>query len=119
MNKSLLKRLDGPAVAPFTSVLALPTYRAAIVAAWDNRANKAMTTATLAELTGMRPSHLSDYLSIDAVDRKGKERREMPAKYLPAFEAAVGNSFASQWFAIQAKLTILEAQIAESKAMAE
>lgn len=64
----------------------------------------------------MRPSHVAEYLSEVDTDEKGRERREMPAKYLPAFEEAIGNSFATQWLAMQSQLTVLEAQIAEQKA---
>ena len=109
-------RLDAPSVAPMSEVLGLKSFRAAVVAGWNQRRVKNMTRATLCELTGMRPAHVTDYLSDQEADEKGRERRQMPAKYLPAFEQAIGNSFATQWLAMQSQLTILEAQIAEQKA---
>ena len=94
----------------------IKTYRDAIRYGWEHRQIQNMTQATLAEKTGMRPSHVPDYLAESDVDKKGRDRREMPARYIPAFEKAVGNSFASQWLAMQSQLTILEAMIADQKA---
>jgi len=113
---TLLERLDGPSVAPISHILRLPTFRAAVVTAWKHRKFLNMTKTSLCERTGMRPSHVTEYLADHEFDEKGRELREMPAKYLPKFEEAIGNSFASQWLAVQSKLTILESQIAEQKA---
>lgn len=69
---------------------------------WIKRQNKTMTQRTLAEMAGLYPSQVSDYLSDDDT------RREMPAKYIPAFERVCGNTAISQWLAWQAKLTVME-----------
>jgi len=107
----LHERTNGPAVVSIADIRAILTYSDAIRFGWENRQIKNMTRATLAELTGIRPSHLSDYLNPCRVDKHGRELREMPAKYIPAFEQAVGNTFASQWLAMQSQLTILEAMM--------
>lgn len=113
----LMPRLDAPSVVPMSIILEIRSFRDAVRAAWRNRRVKNMTRSTLCERTGMRPSHVADYLSDLDVDESGRELRDMPVKYLPAFEEAVGNSFASQWIAMQSQLTVLEAQIAEQKAV--
>lgn len=110
-----MQRLDAPSVAPLSVVLKVKNYREACRAALK-LGPKNMTIAMLCQLTGMRPSHATEYFRDSETDRRGRELRDMPAKYIPAFEEAIGNSFASQWLAIQSKLTILEAQIAEQKA---
>lgn len=109
-------RVDGPSVVPHVVMMQVKSYRAAVCLCWMHRRTKAMTKATLAEFTGMRPSHLGDYLSLAECDKRGRELREMPAKYLPAFEALMGNTFASQWLAMQSKLTILESIIPAAEA---
>jgi len=112
----LHERIDGPAVVSAVNIRGIKSYREAICFGWEHRKIKNMTQATLAEMTGMRPSHLNEFLAKGDVDEKGRLRRDMPAKYIPAFERAVGNSFASQWLAMQSQLTILEAMIADQKA---
>lgn len=105
---NLLGRLDGPSVVPAAEVAKITSYREAVIACWINRRVSRMSRATLCELTGMRPSHVSDYFNPVGVDRRGHELRDMPAKYVPAFELAAGNTFVSQWLAMQSKLTVLE-----------
>lgn len=107
----LIARIDGPSVAPNYAVSALTSYREAVCACWMHRRVAGMTKASLAELTGMRPSHISDYLSLSEKDRRGAERREMPAKYITAFQQATGNCIVTQWLASQDRLTILESLI--------
>lgn len=115
-KNNMLERIDAPDVLPVTSVLHAKTWREAVIGGWKNRKNKFLTPAMLASMTGIPASHICEYLAEEPFDRKGRERRDMPAKRLQLFEQAVGNSFASQWVAVQAQLTILEAQIAEQKA---
>lgn len=115
---TLMPRLEGPSVVPHSLIAKARSYREAVLIAWHNRRVTNLTKSGLCERTGMRASHVADYLSEREFDERGKEMRDMPAKYLPAFEAAVGNSFASQWLAMQSQLTVLEAQIAEQKAKA-
>jgi hypothetical protein len=104
----LLGRVNGPSVIPVAEIEKIKTYREAVIACWLHRRVRGMTNATLCQITGMRPSHLSDYLSPSEVDKRGNERRDMPAKYIPAFELVAGNTFVSQWLATQSHLTILE-----------
>lgn len=75
-----------------------------------------MTRATLAELTGMRASHITDYFEASPLDKHKNERRDMPAKYIKSFEAVCGNTFVSQFIAHQSQLTVLESMIAERAA---
>jgi len=103
----LIGRLDGPSIVPAAAVAQIATYRQAVIACWLNRRATRMTYATLCERTGMRPSHIPDYLDPSGVDSHGRERRDMPAKYIPAFELVVGNTFISQWFALQSNLPVL------------
>lgn len=98
----LLGRLDAPSVVPDAYVKACQTYRDACRLCWALRRVKGMTTLTLAERVGFPSNHRSDYLS------DNPERREMPAKYIKAFEAECGNTAVSQWIAMGSKLTVLE-----------
>ena len=109
MQLSLLGCVDGPGAVPAADVAKLRTYREAVVACWMHRRVRGMTQATLAERTGMRPSHISDYLSSATTDSQGRERREMPAKYLPAFEAAAGNTYVTQWLMAESQRAVQEA----------
>lgn len=116
LQLSLMGRIDAPAIVPQSAINKVKTYRDAIRASWTHRRSKGMTRQTLAELTGMYPQHVSDYLADEERDRKGKERRDMPAKYIKDFEVVTGNTFVSQWLAQQSGLTVMEAVIAEQKA---
>lgn len=116
LQLSLMGRIDAAAVVPQSAVDQIATYREAVRACWINRRSQGMTRQTLAELTGMYPQHVSDYLADSEVDRKGKERRDMPAKYIKEFEAVAGNTFVSQWLAHQSGLTVMESLIADRRA---
>jgi hypothetical protein len=116
LQLNLMGRVDAPSVVPQGAVSKVTTYRGAVRASWANRRSKGMTRQTLAELTGMYAQHVSDYLADSEIDRKGKERRDMPAKYIRDFEVVTGNTFASQWLAQQSGLTVMEGVIAEQKA---
>jgi hypothetical protein len=98
----LMGRLDAPSVVPDAHIKACQSYRDAVRLCWALRRVKAMTTLTLAEAAGFPANHRSDYLS------DNEERRELPAKYIKAFEAVAGNTAISQWIAMGAKLTVLE-----------
>lgn len=102
MDLPLLCRLDGPSVVPDAYIKACQSYRDAVRLCWALRRVKKMTSLTLAEKAGLPPNHRSDYLSDD------EEKREMPAKYIRAFEYVAGNTAISQWIAMNAKLTVLE-----------
>lgn len=88
------------------------TYRQAVRLSWDLRRNKGMTLRTLAEITGVYPSHISDYLAKD--DKHS--RRNLKADELHTWSVAVGNYGVQQWLAKQDSLTILEELQAQRKA---
>ena len=113
---ALLGRIDGPSVVPNSAVRSVETYRDAVRSSWVHRRSQGMTKATLAELAGMYPSHVTDYLCDTDTDSKGRERRDMPAKYIRDFEAITGNTFVSQFIAHQSKLTILETMLMQAAA---
>lgn len=98
----LLCRLDGPSVVPVGNIQACTSYRDAVRLCWSLRRIKAMTSLHLAEQAGFPANHRSDYLS------DNEDRRELPAKYIKAFEYACGNTAISQWIAMGAKLTVIE-----------
>lgn len=102
LELALLCRLDGPSVVPEQYVRACQTYREVVRLCWRLRRVRAMTMLTLAEHAGFPSNHRSDYLS----DKE--DRRELPAKYIKAFEYVCGNTAISQWIAMNAKLTVLE-----------
>lgn len=116
MALSLLGIVDGPKGVAQSQIKSIASYREAVRACWTHRRSQRMTRATLAEMTGMYAQHISDYLADSDLDRKGKERRDMPAKYIAAFESVCGNTYVSQWVANQSGLTVLEGVIADKKA---
>lgn len=116
LELKLMGRVDAPSAVAASDVAKVCTYRQAVCIAWANRRVKGMTNTTLCELTGMRPSHVSDYLNWQEFDKKGRDLRDMPSKYIKAFESAVGNTLVSQWVAMEAGLTVLEGVMADQKA---
>lgn len=105
---SLISRLDGPSVVPPVEIAKITSYREACRMCWVHRRVQGMTKARLAEVTGMRPSHISEYFSPDLFDTNGRELRDMPGKYVKSLERVAGNTFISQWHAMQSNLTVLE-----------
>lgn len=95
-----------PSTVHIALVEACASYRQAVKTAWSIRKSQRMTQATLSEITGIFPAHVSDYLSDNSVTPKGFERRDMPAKYIKEFERAVGNTLVSQWIAYQSGLVV-------------
>lgn len=89
-------------VVPSEAVMAIRSYRHACRLAWKLRAVRNLTRRTLAELTGLYTSHVSDYFSVH------DHRRELPAKHIAAVERVLGNTVISQYLAQQSKLTVLE-----------
>lgn len=92
------QRLTLPPVA----INALTDYRHACRMAWKLRQVKGMTRRTLAELSGLYASHVSDYFSV--CDQK----RTLPADRIAAVEAILGNTAISQYLAHKSGLTVLE-----------
>ena len=107
----LFGRLDAPSVAPAKLIRYARDFREACQIAWTYRRIKGMTFAMLSAETGIYKSHITEYLS-----PKCKTPRDMPAKYIPAFEKQVGNTIVTQWLALQADLTISEEMQADRKA---
>ncbi len=98
----MLTYYTGPRLVSGEIVSAARTYREAVRACWHLRTRRSLTKRALAEEAVLYASHVSDYISDD------ENRRELPAKYVNAFEIACGNRFISQWMARQASLTIFE-----------
>lgn len=98
----MLTWYEGPQLVASDVVRTATSYRDAVRACWNLRTRRNLTRRQLAEETGMLPSHISDYLHDDP------ERRDMPAKYIKATEAACGNRFISQWIAWNSELPVLE-----------
>lgn len=109
----LLGRIDSAKAVPHSQVAAVTSYRAACRACWMNRRVKGMTLRSASELCGLYAPHVSDYLHGADLDKHGKSRRDLPAHKVAAFEAVTGNSFISQWLALQSGLTVLESYLAE------
>jgi hypothetical protein len=97
----LLQRLEGPAVVPAEYVQRIQSYREAVQTCFALRRVK-HTKRDIAADAGLYPPHVTDYLS----DKPGK--RDLPGRYITAFERACGNTAISQWLAAGAKLTVLE-----------
>lgn len=89
-------------------IAACASFRDAVVLGWKNRAVRGMTQRTLAELLDVPPSHMSNMLNHEAVDRHGKARQDLPARLVADFERVVGNRAVSQWLSRMAMLTLME-----------
>lgn len=87
---------------PPTVVMKIRSYRQACRLAWKLRQPRNLRARTLAELTGLYASHVSEYFAIRA------DRRELPARHVGAVERVLGNTVISQWLALQSNLTVLE-----------
>lgn len=99
-------------VVPPEVVMSIRSYRHACRLAWKLRRVRNLTRRTLAEHSGLYPSHVSDHFSVH------DNRRELPARHIAAVEAILGNTVISQWLAQQSKLTVLEEMQAEREARA-
>lgn len=111
----LLGRIDSAKAIPHSEVAKVKSYRDAVRLCWLHRRVKGMKKNMLSELTGMYAQHITDYLCDADTDKHGKQRRDLPAKYIKEFEGVTGNTYVSQWLALQSGLTVLESMIAERK----
>jgi hypothetical protein len=118
MQLQLLGRLDAPSLVPHGEIAKVKSYREAVRMCWAHRRVQTMTKARMAEETGMRSSHVTEYFSPAATDSRGRELRDMPAKYISALERVAGNTFVTQYLAAQSKLTVLELVLAQREAAA-
>lgn len=99
----LLCRLDGPSIVPPQRLTSVGSYRQAVAACWALRRDKADgAQSACARFIGAQVSHMSAYLSED------DDKRDMPAKFIHAFEVWCGNTSISQYLARGSKLTIIE-----------
>lgn len=104
----LLCRLDAPAVVPPQVIAGITSFRNAVQTCWALRHDKADgAQSACARHIGAQVSHMSAYLA-DEDDESKRPRRDMPAKFVRAFEAWCGNTAVSQWMAANAKLTVVE-----------
>lgn len=90
------------------SVAECASFRDAVRLAWKHRAVRGMTQRTLAELLEVKTSHMSNMLNHQAVDRHGKPRQDLPARYIAEFERVVGNRAVTQYLTRMAMLTLME-----------
>jgi hypothetical protein len=103
----LLGRVDAPSVVPPDVIARIPSYREAVRFCWANRRRTRMTKTMLAEEAGLYPPHVTCYLAEPALLRKHK--RDLPGDDIEQFQLVCGNTAISQWLAMRAKLTVLEA----------
>lgn len=103
MQLSLLCRLDGPSVLPPQSLASVGSYRQAVAKCWVLRRDVADgAQSACARFMGAQVSHMSSYLA------DCDKQRDMPAKFIHAFEVWCGNTAISQYLARGSKLTIVE-----------
>jgi hypothetical protein len=92
------------------AISSVSSYREAVRICWIHRRIQGMTQRTAAELCGLYPSHVSDYLSDD------ESKRNLPADRIQAFESLCGNRAITQWEMRQRGLTIMEEVISRKAA---
>ncbi|MFL9904730.1 XRE family transcriptional regulator, partial [Paraburkholderia fungorum] len=93
---------------PKEAIAACASFRDVVCLAWEHRAIRGMTQRTLAEKLEIKGSHMSNMLNRDPVDRHGKPRQDLPARYIAEFEREVGNQALSQWLTRLSRLTLME-----------
>lgn len=99
----MLTRLDAPSVVHPKAVAALDSYRDAVRACWEMRRDRGDgAQSACARYIGAQVSHMSSYLSDDP------DRRDMPAKFIKAFQYWCGNTAVSQYLARIADLSVTE-----------
>ena len=101
-------------VLPPAVIAKIGSYRQACRLAWKLRRARNLTLRSLAErCPGLYASHISDYFSVEPYTKKGKPRRELPARHVAEVEAELGNTVINQWLAHRGQLTVLEELQAE------
>ena len=106
----MLTVYQGPRLVDHDAIKAATSYRVAVRLCWALRTRQNLPKTLLAQECGCYASHITDCLSNE------EERRDLPAKYIAAFEVSCGNRAISQWLAAQAQLTILETFIQQRAA---
>jgi hypothetical protein len=103
LSLPMLMRLDGPSILPPQRLLSVGTYRQAVAMCWALRRDHGDgAQSACARFIGAQVSHMSAYLSDDP------EKRDMPAKFVRAFEVWCGNTAVTQFLARGSKLTVAE-----------
>ena len=102
LNLPMLTLYEGPKLLDHSIVSSWATYRDAVKGSHQHRKRRNLTNRQLAEESGAPSNHITAYL------HDAEYQRELPAKYIPGWEIAVGNRGITQWIALQAHLTILE-----------
>jgi hypothetical protein len=100
----MLTVYQGPKLMPAEVVASVNTYREAVQKCFELRTRPRMSNALIAEEVGCCASHIGDFVTHGA----RKTERDLPAKYIQAFEVCMGNRVITQWQMAQANLTILE-----------
>lgn len=99
----MLTRIDAPSVVHPAKVKAVQSYRDAVRACWEMRRDRADgAQSACARYMGAQVSHMSSYLSDDP------DARDMPAKFIAAFQFWCGNTVISQYLARVADLSVNE-----------
>lgn len=99
----ILCRLDSPSVLHPSRIESVDSYRAAVRLCWEGRKDKSDgAQSACARWIGAQVSHMSSYLSDDPT------QRDMPAKFIKAFQAWCGNCAISQYLARAADLSVNE-----------
>lgn len=101
---------------PSAAVEACTTFRDAVRLAWEHRSIPGMKQRTLAELCDLYAPHVSSYLHADPVDRKGRQRLDLPADRIAAFSRVVGNDVVMQFMCRQLVLNLMEEYQAQRSA---
>jgi hypothetical protein len=103
MQLPLLCRLDGPSVLPPQTLASVGSYRQAVALCWSLRHDRADgAQSACARFIGAQVSHMSSYLA------DCDKQRDMPAKFVHAFEVWCGNTAITQFLARGSKLTVAE-----------
>lgn len=99
----MLTRIDAPSVVHPSVLKEVNTYRDAVLRCWAMRRDRADgAQSACARYMGAQVSHMSSYLSDDP------EQRDMPAKFIKAFQFWCGNTVISQHLARVADLSVNE-----------
>ncbi len=99
----MLTRIDAPSVAHPRVIASIDSYRDAVLTCWAMRRDRGDgAQSACARYIGCQVSHMSSYLSDDP------NQRDMPAKYIKAFQFWCGVTVISQYLARVADLSVTE-----------
>ncbi|MEO8153583.1 MAG: hypothetical protein ABI605_10975 [Rhizobacter sp.] len=96
-------------VVPHEVIIGIKSYRQACRLAFKLR-RRGVTQRVLCEAAGLYAPHVSDYFSVHA------NRRELPARFIGAVSAVLGNTVIGQWVNQDCHLTVLEEMQATRRA---